>query len=140
MFGRMPDIATVSLSVRFNERHQGTKVDAAIRRIAEKQAKSGVRLQVTGGIRRPPMVYTGETERLWNMAQKAARRLEVLIKQEHRWSSSDICFVPEGKAVLDGLGPVGGGNNSPNEYIIRSSLVDRAALLATLMYECYLER
>lgn len=140
LFGKVPDNATASLSVRFKERHQGSEVDMEIKRIAEKEAKSCVRLQVTGGVRRPPMVYSQEIEKLWNLAKKAAGQLEISLQQEHRWSSSDICFVPEGKAMLDGLGPIGGGNNSSNEYVVRSSLVDRAALLAAFMHGCYLDK
>jgi glutamate carboxypeptidase len=34
---------------------------------------------------------------------------------------------------LDGLGPVGGLDHGPDEYILFSSIVSRAALLAKLM-------
>jgi glutamate carboxypeptidase len=35
--------------------------------------------------------------------------------------------------VLDGLGPVGGNDHSPREYIDIDSIVPRTALLALLM-------
>ena len=38
-----------------------------------------------------------------------------------------------GVPVLDGLGPVGGLDHSPDEYILVSSIVPRTALLALLM-------
>jgi glutamate carboxypeptidase len=38
-----------------------------------------------------------------------------------------------GLPVLDGLGPVGGLDHSPDEYIVYSSIVPRTALLALLM-------
>jgi glutamate carboxypeptidase len=38
-----------------------------------------------------------------------------------------------GLPVLDGLGPVGGLDHSPDEYILHSSIVPRTALLALLM-------
>jgi len=34
---------------------------------------------------------------------------------------------------LDGLGPIGGLDHGPDEYILRSSIVPRTALLAKLM-------
>ena len=38
-----------------------------------------------------------------------------------------------GLPVLDGLGPVGGRDHSPHEYILVSSVVPRTALLALLL-------
>jgi glutamate carboxypeptidase len=38
-----------------------------------------------------------------------------------------------GLPVLDGLGPVGGLDHSPSEYILLDSIVPRTALLALLM-------
>jgi glutamate carboxypeptidase len=38
-----------------------------------------------------------------------------------------------GLPALDGLGPVGGLDHSPSEYILVSSIVPRTALLALLM-------
>ena len=38
-----------------------------------------------------------------------------------------------GVPVLDGLGPVGGLDHSPREYISKASIVPRTALLALLM-------
>jgi glutamate carboxypeptidase len=35
--------------------------------------------------------------------------------------------------ALDGLGPVGGLDHGPDEYILRSSIVPRTALLAGLV-------
>ena len=37
---------------------------------------------------------------------------------------------------LEGLGPAGGNSRSPNEYILRDSLIDRATLLALIIREC----
>ncbi len=136
IFGRMPNHATASLSVRFRNRQQGLELDNKIRKISDRQSDKEILLQVSGGIRRPPLIYNENTANLWEKVKKAADKLEILINQEHRWTSADTCFVPEGKGVLDGLGPVGDKTNSPDEYILKSSLWDRAALLAVLIYEC----
>jgi glutamate carboxypeptidase len=42
--------------------------------------------------------------------------------------------------VLDGLGPVGGLDHSPDEYIEADSLVPRAAMLARLMQSVLSEK
>ena len=71
--------------------------------------------------------------KFFEIVQNLANRLEVRVKPIHRITSSDICYVPEEIPVLDGFGPIGGGTNSPNEYILSDSLIDRAALLAMLI-------
>jgi glutamate carboxypeptidase len=49
---------------------------------------------------------------------------------------SDANFVaPLGIPVLDGLGAVGGGAHTEEEFVLRSSLVERTALLAALLSE-----
>jgi len=51
--------------------------------------------------------------------------------------ASDASFAAAlGRAVLDGLGPVGGAAHSPDEYILHSSIAKRGCLLALLMAAC----
>ncbi|MDP9363105.1 MAG: M20 family peptidase, partial [Chloroflexota bacterium] len=48
--------------------------------------------------------------------------------------ASDLSFAARsGTPGLDGLGPVGGLDHGPDEYILRSSIVPRTALLAKLL-------
>jgi glutamate carboxypeptidase len=48
--------------------------------------------------------------------------------------SSDGSYVSHfGVPVLDGLGPVGGLDHSPGEYLLADSIAPRAALLAGLL-------
>ena len=50
--------------------------------------------------------------------------------------SSDISNVPAELPALDGFGPKGDKYRSPQEYIIHDSIVERAALLASVIYKC----
>ena len=43
--------------------------------------------------------------------------------------------VPQDVPVLGGLGPLGGDVRSPDEFVLRDSLIDRSALLAMIIYE-----
>ena len=69
-----------------------------------------------------------------------ASRLETKVGSIYRTASSAVCYVPENIPVLEGLGPAGGNSRSPNEYILRDSLIDRAALLALIMRESMKEK
>ena len=44
--------------------------------------------------------------------------------------------MPADVPALDGLGPIGSGERTNEEYVLRSSLIDRAVLLANLILSC----
>ena len=71
----------------------------------------------------------------WELVKKIARELDVMVTREHRWSSADICFIEQGKEMLDGFGPVGLQQQEKSEYILRHSLLERSALLAVTLKE-----
>jgi hypothetical protein len=67
--------------------------------------------------------------------KKIAEQLDIRLLEEHRWSSADICFVDKNIPVIDGLGPVGDKSSNKTGYILRHSLLERAALLAMALQE-----
>ena len=82
----------------------------------------------------PPMERTNQVKHLEKLAQKAAEELGFTVKGASTGGVSDASLVAaEGIPVLDGLGPIGGLDHSPNEYIEMSSIVPRTALLAKLI-------
>lgn len=81
-----------------------------------------------------PMPYTAQVAAVETYAKEAARVLGFEINGAHTGGASDASIVAtEGKPVLDGLGPIGGLDHSPNEYILLSSIVPRTALLSRLI-------
>ena len=53
---------------------------------------------------------------------------------KHAGGAADInYFASPGKQILDGMGPVGGGMHTPNEYIERNSLATRMKALQELL-------
>lgn len=82
----------------------------------------------------PAMERTPAVMALEKLAQQAARELGFEIKGASTGGAADGGFAAaEGAPVLDGLGPVGGRDHSPDEYINLSSIVPRTALLAKLI-------
>jgi glutamate carboxypeptidase len=81
-----------------------------------------------------PMVCTSETIKLARQAQAIAHTLGFSLDHELTGGASDASFTSElGIPTLDGLGPNGGLDHSPNEYILKSSIAPRSALLAGLI-------
>jgi acetylornithine deacetylase/succinyl-diaminopimelate desuccinylase-like protein len=124
-----------SISLRFNEIQQAQEIDKKIRSYVKKAMSKKIRIQVEGGVRRPPMLFSPQGEMLYNRVKKLGKLLDIRTLEEHRWSSADICFVDADIPKLDGLGPAGEHSASLDEYILRHSLLDRAALLALLLHD-----
>jgi len=135
-FGREPEKAEAVVSVRFNRLEDGERIEREIRALATKRSAKGLRLQAAGRIRRPPLVQTPEREAFYEEIARIGKRLNVQVHSTHRWHSSDVCFVPDDVPAVDGMGPLGAGERTQDEYVLRSSLVDRAALLAMVMHRC----
>jgi glutamate carboxypeptidase len=56
---------------------------------------------------------------------------------EHRQGVSDANIIARAEIpVIDGLGPIGGNDHSPEEYIIKRSLMDRTRLFAHILTRC----
>jgi glutamate carboxypeptidase len=91
-------------------------------------------LSVTLDNAMPAMERTPAVEHLEALAQAAAEEIGFSVKGASTGGASDASFVAaEGIPVLDGLGPIGGLDHSPEEYIELDSITPRTALLAKLI-------
>lgn len=125
-----------TISVRFNHLDDFEQAEARIKKtIPRKKYRDSLHFQLEGGLRRPPLVETPQIIDLWQFTKDIGDRLDINLTKEHRWSSSDICFVERGKQVADGLGPAGVKPQDGSEYILRYSLLERALLLAMMISE-----
>ena len=92
------------------------------------------KLEVTGGINRPPMERTPAVVQLFNTAKQIAGDLGWELKEASTGGGSDGNFTAAlGIPTLDGLGAVGEGAHATNESVVISELPRRAALLASLI-------
>ena len=92
------------------------------------------RLQISGGINRPPLERTPAVVALFRKAQAAARDLGFEIGEASVGGGSDGNFTAAlGIPTLDGLGAVGEGAHATNESILINEIPRRTALLAALI-------
>ncbi len=83
---------------------------------------------------RPPWEPNAGTERLAALARAVAGVLGFDVRAAATGGTSDGNFTAAlGLPTLDGLGPVGGLDHGPLEYVAISSIVPRTALLAGLI-------
>lgn len=90
---------------------------------------TGVQVEVVPG--RPPMEPGPGNRRLLEHVMSAGRELDVPVAEDYRGGVSDANYIAHvGTPVLDGLGPGGERDHSPEEYMITGTLASRAALAA----------
>jgi D-alanine-D-alanine ligase len=126
----------VTLSVRFNDSEQMKLADEKLKKLVmRKKYRNILQFQLEGGVRRPSMLKTEGVDEIWQIIRNIAEKLDIRLREEHRWSSADISFIGDTKHKIDGLGPIGIKPPDKSEYILRHSLIERAALLAMTIIE-----
>jgi glutamate carboxypeptidase len=92
------------------------------------------RLEVEGGLNRPPMERSVAIVQLFRTAQRLAREMGVAIEESMTGGGSDGNLTAAlGIPTLDGLGGVGEGAHAINESILIDRIADRTAFLAKLV-------
>ena len=94
----------------------------------------GARIEVLGGVNRPPMPATASAA-LLPLAQAAAAALgaEPLAGIAVGGGSDGNFTAARGVPTLDGLGAVGGGAHADHEHVLVDALVPRTRLLAAIL-------
>jgi len=130
----VPDRARALVDVRVSDPEDMASLEAAIRAIAATPYVSGTTTEIGDGWHYPPMGRTPAIATLADLAAQCAQELGFSVKDAATGGVSYANLLAgAGLPVLDGLGPVGGLDHSPSEYIDIPSIVPRTALLALLM-------
>src|SRR5439155_22203441 len=106
----------------------------ALRMVATLQIVPDTEVEVTPISGFPPMEKTDATARLVEQAKRIAGELGFEVNDAATGGASDANPVAgSGIPTLDGLGPIGGADHSPEEWLDLESVVPRVALLAGLI-------
>jgi glutamate carboxypeptidase len=128
----VPEQAWADVDYRVMDMAEAARVDAMLRGL--KPQRDGIKLEVTGGLNRPPMVRTPAIVALYVRAEAVAAELGFRLSETGTGGGSDGNFTAAlGVPTLDGLGVVGNGGHALHEHVLLSSLPERAALLAGLI-------
>jgi len=124
--------ATAGIDVRVPTTADGDRIEARLRGLTPKL--KGTRLELTGGIGRPPLERSAGVVRLFELARQAARELGRDLDEGGTGGGSDGNFTAAlGVPTLDGLGACGDGAHALHEHVLLDDLTWRAALVAALL-------
>lgn len=120
------------VDMRFRTVDEGARITEAMSRL--QPVIDGARIELRGGINRPPLVRTPETGALFDHARQLASEIGFELNEGSVGGGSDGNFIAAlGVPVLDGLGVDGAGAHAEHEHIIISDIPRRAALLTRLI-------
>jgi glutamate carboxypeptidase len=92
------------------------------------------KLQIKGGVNRPPMERNKAVSTLFDQASSIAKQLGWKLEEAAVGGGSDGNFTAGlGIPTLDGMGGVGDGAHATHEYILADELPRRTALLAQMI-------
>jgi glutamate carboxypeptidase len=124
--------AVAEVDLRIAKKADGAVMERKVRGL--RPANPKCRIEIDGGINRPPMERTKQVVALYELARKIARELGFSLAEIAVGGGSDGNFTGGiGIPTLDGLGAVGEGAHAPHESIVAAELPRRAALLAGLI-------
>jgi glutamate carboxypeptidase len=124
----VPDYGVLDIDARSYSTDELNRVDAAIRALVPLHPEA--RIEITGGLNRPPLETTSTME-LYERAEKVAARIGMPpLGHASVGGASDGNFAAAaGAKVLDGLGAVGSGAHATTEWVSINALEERSAFL-----------
>jgi len=128
----VPAEAVAELDVRISRKTDGAEIERRVREL--RPVNPNCKLEIAGGINRPPLERTAEVAALFDLAKSIASELGFDLHETAVGGGSDGNFTAAvGVPTLDGLGAVGDGAHAEHEHVIAAELPRRAALLAGLI-------
>jgi len=133
----VPSEAVAGVDVRFSRPEDAETVQHRIQQILEKPMVPETETSHAIRTSRPAMPEE-PNQPLFAAVKKTALRLGFDIEPEFRAGVSDANLVAdEGVPVLDGLGPSGARDHSPDEYLLKDTFLPRTQLLAEAILDCW---
>jgi glutamate carboxypeptidase len=128
----IPAEASAVLDVRVARKQDADGIDRSLHSLKPFNRKC--KIEITGGMNRPPMERTPTIGALYKKAAEIAKQLGWKLEEAAVGGGSDGNFTAAlGIPTLDGLGGVGEGAHATHESILISELPRRTALLAALI-------
>jgi glutamate carboxypeptidase len=128
----VPDQAQAQVDIRFTRLSDAAGIDKKLHSL--RPILKGAKLEVRGGVNRPPLERTPGVTMLFQRAQSLMSECDLALGEAATGGGSDGNFTGAlGIPTLDGLGAVGDGAHTPREHVAIRKLPERAALLAGLL-------
>jgi len=128
----VPDECALEVDMRVARLRDAAWVDRQFRSLKPRDKRC--RIEVSGGLNRPPLERKPGVVKLLNVARQIAAEYGMTLGETSVGGGSDGNFTGAlGIPTLDGLGAVGEGAHAAHESVILDGIPHRIALLAGLV-------
>lgn len=130
----VPDYAEIAVDVRVKTMAEAERIQAFFDQLKPEDER--VKLEISGGLNRPPLENNEANQRLFAFAKQAGEKLNLDVKAAAVGGGSDGNFTSAlGIPTIDGLGIPGDGAHARHEHILLDHVVDKCALTAEICVE-----
>lgn len=132
----IPENASAQVNVRVRDKADFARVEQVLRKNAETTVIPDTKVTITGGEGYPPLANNPATDKLAAQAQRIYAGIGRTLATGGNGGASESALAADaGVAALDGLGPVGGGFHSDQEFLELDTVTPRLYLLTMLLME-----
>lgn len=130
----VPEKACLEIEFRVKKVEAVAEIIEKIEKLKKHAEEKEIKLKITGGLNRGPMVFNEKSKKLFGIIKEAGKELGIEIKGVSSGGGSDGNITSSvGSPTIDGLGPVGGGQHSVDEYLDLDSVKERIELIIKVM-------
>lgn len=132
----IPDHASAQINVRYRDKADLAKVESKFRKNALVTAVPDTKVAITSEGAYPPLSETPAVDALADRAARIYADLGLKLERSGNGGASESALAQDaGMPAIDGLGPVGGGFHSDQEFLELKTLTPRLYLLTKLIME-----
>ena len=130
----IPDFAKASVDVRIAEPDEAQRIEDGFEDLSHHVHTPDVRVEVAGGINRPPMVPSERTRQIWEQIKTIGEAMGIDMRLTTTGGCSDGNFTASlGVPTIDAMGIRGGGAHSLDEYIDLDTIVPNVHLMCEIV-------
>lgn len=132
----IPENASAQVNVRVRDKADFDRVEQVLRKNAETTVIPDTRVAISGGEGFPPLPNNPATDKLAARAQRIYAGIGRTLATGGNGGASESALAADaGVPALDGLGPVGGGFHSDQEFLELETVTPRLYLLTMLLID-----
>ena len=126
----IPDYAKASVDVRIAQAEEGQRIEDSFQALGRNVQTPGVRVEVRGGINRPPMAPSEKTKQVWKQIAAIGEAIGLEMTLTTTGGCSDGNYTAAlGIPTIDAMGVRGGCAHSQDEYIELDSILPNMHLM-----------
>jgi glutamate carboxypeptidase len=132
----IPENASAQVNVRVRDKADFGRVEQVLRKNAETTVIPDTKVTISGGEGFPPLPNNPATDKLAARAQRIYAGIGRTLATGGNGGASESALAADaGVPALDGLGPVGGGFHSDQEFLELETVTPRLYLLTMLLID-----